>query len=196
MDTGRYVGALVLIIGSTSAGGEGNTAGDLLVICAQLSFTCYLVFFKRLIARYSPVTLMKWLFTYSSICVIPFTYDDLSAIDWSAAPPIVTWGCGGICNRTHLSQLPASACRAEEPAPHRDSDVQLRATCSRDSCSGLGRSRPIHCDQCPGRHNDIFRSVSCDAKQGTLCMSSLIPQDLRHRPTPQADRQETLSVCR
>ena len=106
MDTGRYVGALVLIIGSTSAGGEGNTAGDLLVICAQLSFTCYLVFFKRLIARYSPVTLMKWLFTYSSICVIPFTYDDLSAIDWSAAPPIVTWGAVAfVIGPTFLSYL-------------------------------------------------------------------------------------------
>ena len=100
------VGALVLIIGSTSAGGEGNTAGDLLVICAQLSFTCYLVFFKRLIARYSPVTLMKWLFTYSSICVIPFTYDDLSAIDWSAAPPIVTWGAVAfVIGPTFLSYL-------------------------------------------------------------------------------------------
>lgn len=100
------VGALVLIIGSTSAGGEGNTAGDLLVICAQLSFTCYLVFFKRLIARYSPVTLMKWLFTYSSICVIPFTYDDLSAIDWGAAPPIVTWGAVAfVIGPTFLSYL-------------------------------------------------------------------------------------------
>lgn len=100
------VGALVLIIGSTTAGGEGNTAGDLLVICAQLSFTCYLVFFKRLIARYSPVTLMKWLFTYSSICVIPFTYDDLSTIDWSAAPPIVTWGAVAfVIGPTFLSYL-------------------------------------------------------------------------------------------
>ena len=100
------VGALVLIIGSTSAGGEGNTAGDLLVICAQLSFTCYLVFFKRLIARYSPVTLMKWLFTYSSICVIPFTYDDLSAIDWGTAPPIVTWGAVAfVIGPTFLSYL-------------------------------------------------------------------------------------------
>ena len=49
---------------------------------------------------------MKWLFTYSSICVIPFTYDDLSAIDWSAAPPIVTWGAVAfVIGPTFLSYL-------------------------------------------------------------------------------------------
>lgn len=100
------VGALVLIIGSTSAGGEGNTAGDLLVICAQISFTCYLVFFKRLIARYSPVTLMKWLFTYAAICVIPFTYRDWTAMDWSSAPAITLWGSAAfVIGPTFLSYL-------------------------------------------------------------------------------------------
>lgn len=86
------IGALVLIIGSASGPGEGNMWGDLLVICAQLSFSCYLVFFKGLIGRYSPVTLMKWMFTYSAICVIPFTYSDWIAMDWVAAPSVVTWG--------------------------------------------------------------------------------------------------------
>ncbi|MDE6448383.1 MAG: DMT family transporter, partial [Muribaculaceae bacterium] len=87
------IGALVLIIGSASAGpGEGNMWGDLLVICALLSFSCYLLFFKGLIGRYSPVTLMKWMFTYSAICVIPFTYSDWIAMDWVAAPGVVTWG--------------------------------------------------------------------------------------------------------
>lgn len=86
------VGALVLIMGSAGGSGEGNIGGDMLVMLAQMSFTCYLVFFKGLIGRYSPVTLMKWMFTYAAICVIPFTYTDWISMDWSTAAPIVVWG--------------------------------------------------------------------------------------------------------
>lgn len=57
------IGALTLIIGSGSGQSDGTSMGDVLVICAQLSFTCYLVFFKKIITKYSPVTLMKWMFT-------------------------------------------------------------------------------------------------------------------------------------
>ncbi len=100
------IGALVLILGSAGGNGEGCIGGDLLVICAQLSFTCYLVFFKSLIGRYNPVTLMKWMFTYSSICFIPFTYTDWIAMDWSGAPAVVTWGTVAfVVGPTFLSYL-------------------------------------------------------------------------------------------
>ena len=100
------IGALVLILGSASGSGGGHIAGDLLVICAQLSSTCYLVFFKSLIGRYSPVTLMKWMFTYSAICVIPFCYSDWLAMDWSSAPAIIIWGAPAfVVGPTFLSYL-------------------------------------------------------------------------------------------
>ncbi len=100
------IGALILIIGSSTGETGGASAGDLLVICAQLSFSCYLVFFKKLIGKYSPVTLMKWMFTYASICVIPFTYGEWINIDWMAAPSIVIWGAiAFVVGPTFLSYL-------------------------------------------------------------------------------------------
>ncbi|MDE6381580.1 MAG: DMT family transporter [Muribaculaceae bacterium] len=99
-------GALALIAGSSSDSGGGSIAGDLLVICAQMSFTCYLVFFKKLIGRYSPVTLMKWLFTYAALCVLPFTCTEWADTDWSAAPGIVAWGTAAfVVGPTFLSYL-------------------------------------------------------------------------------------------
>ena len=65
-----------------SGDAEGSPLGDVLVVAAQLSFSCYLVLFKRLTSRYSPVTLMKWMFTYASVCVIPFSYNE--------------WACAGL----------------------------------------------------------------------------------------------------
>ncbi|MCM1071094.1 MAG: DMT family transporter [[Clostridium] fimetarium] len=86
------VGALTLILGSHSGGGGGSWAGDLRVIMAQTSFSCYLVFYKGLISKYRPVTLMKWMFTYASICVIPFTYGEWISTDWPTIAPEVLWG--------------------------------------------------------------------------------------------------------
>lgn len=100
------IGALTLIIGS-STGETGNaSSGDALVICAQLSFTFYLVLFKNLIGKYSPITLMKWMFTYASIMVIPFTYGEWIRMDWETAQPIVIWGAVAfVVGPTFLSYL-------------------------------------------------------------------------------------------
>ncbi len=83
------IGALILIFSartlSTSAGQSG-IFGDLLCLTAEICFACYCVFFKDLISRYSAVTLMKWMFTYASICCIPLSYRSLAAIDFASLP--------------------------------------------------------------------------------------------------------------
>ncbi|MCD8270051.1 MAG: DMT family transporter [Parabacteroides sp.] len=83
-------GALLLILSSqataASGGKSSNIWGDLLCLLAQFSFSFYFVLFKGLIGRYSPVTLMKWMFTYASICTIPFTFNHISAIDFANLP--------------------------------------------------------------------------------------------------------------
>lgn len=83
-------GALLLILSSQSAAAGGgkssNIWGDLLCLLAQFSFSFYFVLFKGLIGKYSPITLMKWMFTYASICTIPFTFNHISAIDFVNLP--------------------------------------------------------------------------------------------------------------
>ena len=53
---------------------------------SQISFACYLTIFKKLIAKYSIFTLMKWMFTYAAIAFIPFSYRDLSVMDFTSFP--------------------------------------------------------------------------------------------------------------
>ena len=77
-------GALLLIMGSTHPAGKssGNTLGDLLCLTAQCSFAVYLTLFKRLVQKYSVVTSMKWMFTYASIVILPFSYKEISTLKW------------------------------------------------------------------------------------------------------------------
>ena len=85
-------GALLLILGSNqAAAGSGNIWGDLLCLLAQFSYSIYFVLFKGLITRYSPVTLMKWMFMYASVCCIPFSYNHITAIDFASLPTNIYW---------------------------------------------------------------------------------------------------------
>lgn len=79
-------GALLLILssGQESEAGDNPVLGDVLVLAAQFSYACYLVFFKNFVAKYSLFTIMKWMFTYAFICVLPFSYRGLQATAWAS----------------------------------------------------------------------------------------------------------------
>ena len=77
------VGALVLILGSGAHGGmSGHPLGDGLCLVSQFSAACYFVFFGRLVKKYRPVTLMKWLFTISTVALFPFVIPDMATAPW------------------------------------------------------------------------------------------------------------------
>lgn len=80
------IGALLLIMGNGQSNGQSNIVGDLLCITAQCSFAVYLTIFKKLIQKYSVITCMKWMFTYATIVVLPFSYDELADINWQMLP--------------------------------------------------------------------------------------------------------------
>lgn len=88
------IGALILILSSQRSTGsrEGNIAGDLLCLAAQASFSFYLAIFKDLIARYQIFTLMKWMFTFAALCILPVSYTEVAGIDF-AHVPTSSWAC-------------------------------------------------------------------------------------------------------
>ena len=79
-------GALILILGGGALAGRGgaSVSGDLLCALSSLSFAIYLTAFKRLITTYSPVTLMRWMFLFSALLVLPFCWNDVAAVDYAS----------------------------------------------------------------------------------------------------------------
>lgn len=79
-------GAALLIIGNKTGGDlqSGNNAisGDLLVLCAQFSYALYLVVYKNFVSKYSLFTIMKWMFTFAFLCVLPFSAGDFIMARW------------------------------------------------------------------------------------------------------------------
>lgn len=76
-------GALMLVLSSSANISYGSSlTGDLLVLGAQLSYALYLTFFRNFIKKYSVVTLMKWMFLFGSIFVLPFSFREWMNADW------------------------------------------------------------------------------------------------------------------
>ena len=73
-------GALMLVLNSTTVhSGSSNVWGNLLVFVGVVSFSLYLTLFKKLISKYSPITIMKWMFLFASILSYPFCHSALVA---------------------------------------------------------------------------------------------------------------------
>ena len=79
-------GALILILSSASAGNAkvGDIRGDLMCLAAQFSFALYLALFNPLIRKYNVFTVNKWMFTWATLFVLPFTGWHVSQLPWSS----------------------------------------------------------------------------------------------------------------
>ena len=51
--------------------------GNLLCFLSVISYATYLVISKPIAQRYSPVTLMKWMFLFSTILMVPFSMQEV-----------------------------------------------------------------------------------------------------------------------
>ncbi len=89
-------GAVIIITTSATAGNAkvGNIWGDLLCMSAQLSFALYLSLFKPLIQKYSLFTVNKWMFTWATLIIWPFTLGHVSNIDFASVPMSTWWETG------------------------------------------------------------------------------------------------------
>ena len=85
-------GALILIFSSASAGNAkvGDIRGDLMCLGAQFSFALYLALFNPLMRKYNVITVNKWMFTWASLFVLPFTTVHVSQLSW-ASFTAATW---------------------------------------------------------------------------------------------------------
>ena len=92
------VGAIIIITTSATSGNAkvGNIWGDLLCMSAQLSFALYLALFKNLLSKYSLFTINKWMFTWATIVIWPFTIGHVGAIDFASVPMSTWWEAGSV----------------------------------------------------------------------------------------------------
>lgn len=84
-----FAGIIYLIVSRVTAPGgtaESSPFGIFMIILNSLSFSMYLGIFKPLIAKYSAVTFMKWIFLFSALVATPISLGGLIEVEWAAIP--------------------------------------------------------------------------------------------------------------
>lgn len=77
------LGAVILIFSSKylNVSGTRSWLGNSLCFLSSLAYACYLVFFRDFIKTKHPITLMKWMFLFSAILLLPIGIPKISAVD-------------------------------------------------------------------------------------------------------------------
>lgn len=86
------VGALTLILFGAEIRSDAPNIplGNFLFVINATFYGSYLILVKKLIEKYHPFLLLKWLFTIGVIVNLPITYSEVVKIQWSLLPlPII-----------------------------------------------------------------------------------------------------------
>jgi len=87
-------GVLILIFHcvTLSSGADSTSIWGILGMVANcLCFASYVGIFKPLIQKYSVVTFMKWMFLFSSLMALPFSFSAFGKSNLAAVPADVIW---------------------------------------------------------------------------------------------------------
>lgn len=77
-------GAFLLMSAGKAITMTGSSAmGDFFVFLNAASYAIYLVMIKPLMQRYRPIIVIRWVFFFGFLFVLPFGYPQFAAIDWS-----------------------------------------------------------------------------------------------------------------
>jgi drug/metabolite transporter (DMT)-like permease len=89
-------GAVILIsMGKNSGAGDNVLLGDTLILINALSYTIYFIMVKPLMLKYNPVQVTRMIFTIGFFGVLPFGWNEFTAINWT----VFGWaeyGCLGL----------------------------------------------------------------------------------------------------
>jgi len=118
------LGALILILYGNEIRQDALNIplGNFLFLVNSVFFGLYLISVKKLIEKYHPFTLLKWLFLMGLIINIPIGYQEFTAVSWGSLPFEAIWKiafvvigttfCTYLFNAYALTQLKASTVSA------------------------------------------------------------------------------------
>jgi drug/metabolite transporter (DMT)-like permease len=76
-------GAGILILLKGNFDKESNSFGDVLIILNAISYAFYLVLVKPLMETYKPLHVIRWIFLFGALFIIPIGYNDFTHVNWN-----------------------------------------------------------------------------------------------------------------
>ena len=78
-------GSVILIMSRENISlGNDYIIGDLLIIANAISYSIYFILVKPLMEEYPPLHVIRWVFTFGMIFIIPLSWNQVNEIDWNS----------------------------------------------------------------------------------------------------------------
>jgi drug/metabolite transporter (DMT)-like permease len=79
------IGGAVLLVASKTSSNSGSNPllGDTLILINAISYAGYFILVKPLMQTYSALHVVRWMFTFGLLFILPFAWADTAAIAWS-----------------------------------------------------------------------------------------------------------------
>ena len=88
------IGALILVGGTKLSFNAATVWGDVYVTLNAIIYAFYLVYAKRLMVKYHPLTVTLYAFFFGFFLVLPFGLNQFLEIDFAHLPSIIWWSIG------------------------------------------------------------------------------------------------------
>jgi drug/metabolite transporter (DMT)-like permease len=77
---------LLLMFNKTFSIGSETINGDSMIFVNSMSWAAYIVLVKPLMKKYNAFTIVKWVFLFGFLYVLPFGFNEFKQTDWVAIP--------------------------------------------------------------------------------------------------------------
>lgn len=84
-----FSGAAYLILNNMESTRDENALGNLFIFLNAASYGIYLIIVTPLMKKYSPFTVIRWVFTFGLLFVIPFSVGQIEHINWEMPTDII-----------------------------------------------------------------------------------------------------------
>jgi drug/metabolite transporter (DMT)-like permease len=82
------IGALIMLVyGKDFSLGSETIFGDMLILINSVSWALFVVLVKPLMKKYNTFTVVKWVFLFGFIYVLPFGLTEIQDVNWQQLPP-------------------------------------------------------------------------------------------------------------
>lgn len=81
--------SFIILSGSSPVAGSSSLLGDFFILLNASSYGLYLVLIKPLMLKYRPMTVVRWVFLFGSLFVLPFAAHIAWQADWAAIPATI-----------------------------------------------------------------------------------------------------------
>ncbi|MFM7021619.1 MAG: DMT family transporter [Flavobacteriales bacterium] len=85
------IGAVFIIMQKEGENTSSSLYGNTMIFVNSILFGLYVVLVKPLITKYDTITLMKWIFLFGLLMLIPFGYNETLAVDWDSFDNTIWW---------------------------------------------------------------------------------------------------------